>query len=258
MPEIESSKKHEKESHKAGRREFLKVASAGFTLGFFFEATPRVAEAQMPGVAGPPPNTQVNSFLNISSSGVVTLTIGSSEMGQGSFSGLAQILAEDLMVNYNTIQTVQGTPPTGSASPVGTSIGTYGSTVIRDNYWTFRQAGAAAREMLVQAAMNIIGDQTRANYTVLNGVITYTLTNTNISYGLVAAAAATLQVPSNPPLIPDSQFRYIGTTVNRVDIPSKVNGSAIFGIDVRLPNMVYAVVIHSPAFGGVLNGRCPL
>ncbi|HEY1757392.1 MAG TPA: molybdopterin cofactor-binding domain-containing protein [Bryobacteraceae bacterium] len=240
----------------SSRRDFLATAGAGLTLGFFFEATPRVAEARMPGVAGPPANTQVNTWLNISSSGVVTLTIGSSEMGQGSFSGLAQILAEDLMVDYSAIQTVQGVPATGTPA-VGNSIGTFGSTVIRDNYWSMRQAGAAAREMLVSAAMNIIGDQTRANYTVLNGVITYTPTGTNISYGLVAPAAALLPVPENPPLIPDSQFRYIGTTVNRVDIPSKVNGSAIFGLDIRLPNMVYAVVIHSPVFGGVLNGSLP-
>jgi isoquinoline 1-oxidoreductase beta subunit len=241
-----------KKPPKVGRREFLKIAGAGLTLGFFVEEVSRVAEA-MPGIAGPPPNTQVNSWLNIGSTGVVTLTIGSSEMGQGSFSGLAQILSEDLMVNYSAIQTVQGKPAIGTPA-VGNSIGTFGSLVIQTNYWTMRQAGAAAREMLVSAAMNIIGDQTRANYTVSQGVITYTPTSTNISYGLVAAAAALLSVPSNPPLIPDSQFQYIGTTVNRVDIPSKVNGSAIFGLDIRIPNMVYAVIQHAPMFGGVLNG----
>jgi len=253
---LPSSSGHEGESHKVGRRDFLSVAGAGLTLSFLLELVPRVAEASLPGIAGPPANTQVDTFLNISSAGVVTLTIGSSEMGQGSFSGLAQILAEDLMVDYNAIQTVQGVPATGRAV-VGNSIGTFGSTVIRGNYWSFRTAGAAAREMLVSAAMNLIGDQTRANYTVSNGVITYTPTSTNISYGLVAAAAAKLPVPVNPPLIPDSQFQWIGKTVNRVDIPSKVNGSAIYGIDVRLPNMVYAVIQHCPTFGGYLNGAVP-
>jgi len=252
-PNDRAKGEHKNESHKVGRRDFIAIAGAGLTLGFFFEAVPRVAEAQ---IAGPPKNTQVNSWLNISSGGVVTLTVGSSEMGQGSFSGLAQILAEDLMVDYTTIQTVQGVPATGAAA-VGNSIGTFGSSVTQSNYWTMRTAGAAAREMLVSAAMNIIGDQSRANYTVSNSVITYTPTNTNIKYSLVAAAAAKLPVPANPPLIPDSQFRYIGKTVNRVDIPSKVNGSAIFGIDVRLPNMVYAVIQHSPVFGGVLNGAVP-
>lgn len=255
MQEIESSGTRVSESGKLGRRDFLAIAGTGLTLGFFCAEISRV-EGQTPGVAGPPANTQVNTWLNISNSGVVTLTIGSSEMGQGSFSGLAQILAEDLMVNYNTIQTVQGKPATG-APATGNSIGTFGSLVIQTNYWTMRQAGAAAREMLVQAAMNIIGDQSRPNYTVSSGVITYTPTNTTIKYGLVAAAAAKLPVPSNPPLIPDSQFQYIGTTVNRVDIPSKVNGSAVFGLDIRLPNMVYAVIQHSPVFGGVLSGGVP-
>lgn len=253
MPEIQSCEKIEKESRKLSRREFLVIGGAGLTLGFSLQQGSRRAEAQTSGIAGPPAKTQVNTWLNISSGGVITLTIGSSEMGQGSFSGLAQILSEDLMVNFNAIQTVQGVPATGAAA-VGNSIGTYGSTVTWTNYWGMRNAGAAAREMLVQAAMNIIGDQTRANYTVLNGVITYTPNGTNISYGLVANAAALLPVPQNPPLIPDSQFRYIGTTVNRVDIPSKVNGSAQYGLDIRLPNMVYAVIQHSPAFGGVLNG----
>lgn len=252
----QSSKSRENESHSIGRRDFLAIAGSGLTLAFFCPEVSRVAEAQGTGIAGPPAQTQVNTWLNIGSGGIVTLTIGSSEMGQGSFSGLAQILAEDLMVDYTTIQTMQGRPATGAAA-IGNSLGTFGSTIIRNNYWSMRQAGAAAREMLVQAAMNIIGDQTRGNYTVFNGVITYTPTNTNIKYSLVAAAAAQLAVPANPPLIPDSQFRLIGTTVNRVDIPSKVNGSAIFGLDIRLPNMVYAVIQHCPTFGGYLNGAVP-
>ena len=128
---------------------------------------------------------------------------------------------------------------------VGNSIGTFGSTGLSgqlpDCGAVLVMQALAAREMLVQAAMNIIGDQTRANYTVFNSVGHFcSPTNTTIKYSLVAAAASKLPVPANPPLIPDSQFRYIGTTVNRVDIPSKVNGSAIFGLDIRLPNMVYA------------------
>jgi isoquinoline 1-oxidoreductase beta subunit len=255
--EIETSGQQEPESSKVSRRKFLVIGGAsGLTLGFAVQGGGRKAFAQPPGIAGPPAQTQVNTFLNITSGGVITLTIGSSEMGQGSFSGLAQVLSEDLMVNYNTIKTAQGEPAVG-APQVGNSIGTYGSTVTWTTYWAMRSAGAAAREMLVSAAMNIIGDQTRANYTVSNGVITYTPNGTLISYGLVANAAAKLPVPSNPPLIPDSEFQFIGKTVNRVDIPSKVNGSAMFGLDVRLPNMVYAVIQHAPAFGSVLSGSVP-
>jgi isoquinoline 1-oxidoreductase beta subunit len=257
MSAIETSAKRGAVPRKLSRRQFLVVGgAAGLTLGFALEQGSRKALAQAAGIAGPPANNQVSTWLNISSSGEITLTIGSSEMGQGSFSGLAQILSEDLMVNYNTIKTVQGVPAPG-AQQIGNSIGTYGSTVTWTNYWAMRQAGAAAREMLVQAAMNIIGDQNSANYTVSNGVITYTPTGTLISYGLVANAAALLPVPANPTLIPDSQFQFIGKTVNRVDIPSKVNGSAIYGLDIRLPNMVFAVIQHAPAFGSVLSGSVP-
>jgi isoquinoline 1-oxidoreductase subunit beta len=238
---------------KMGRRSFLVTAGGGLTLGFFCAEISRVAELR---AQTGPTSTQVNTWLNIGSNGTITLTIGSSEMGQGSFSGLAQILSEDLMVNYNAIQTVQGVPAAG-APAIGNSIGTFGSSVIQNNYWAMREAGATAREMLVQAAMNIVGDQTRANYTVANAVITYTPTGQTFPYSQVAAAAALLTPPANAPLIPDDQFQFIGTTVNRVDIPAKVNGTATFGIDVRLPNMVFAVIQHCPAFGGYLSGAAP-
>ncbi len=256
--EILSSEQQETESSKISRRRFLAHGGAtGLTLAFAFTAGSRRAAAALAnGIAGPPAQTQVNSWLNVTSSGGITLTIGSSEMGQGSYTGLAMILSEDLMVDFTKIKTVQGEPAVGAAQ-IGNSILSVGSTVTWTNYWAMRNAGAAAREMLVSAAMNIIGDQNRGNYTVSNGVITYTPNGTEISYGLVANAAALLPVPANPPLIPDSEFKYIGKSQNRLDIPSKVNGSAIYGMDVRLPNMVYAVIQHAPAFGGVLNGSVP-
>jgi isoquinoline 1-oxidoreductase beta subunit len=255
--EILSSEQHEPESHDISRRKFLVTGGAtGLTLGFAIAAGGRKAAAQVAAIAGPPAQTQVNTWLNITRSGGITLTIGSSEMGQGSYTGLAIILSEDLMVDFTKIKTVQGVPAIG-ASQIGNTLVTAGSTITWTNYWGLRNAGAAAREMLVSAAMNIIGDQNRGNYTVSNGVITYTPNGTLISYGLVANAAAKLPVPANPTLIPDSEFRYIGKTQARLDIPSKVNGSAIYGMDVRLPNMVYAVIQHAPAFGGVLNGSLP-
>ena len=254
--EIEPVEAQAPESSNISRRKFLVTGGAtGLTLGFAIAAGSRKAAA-MGGIAGPPAQTQVNSWLNITNTGVITMTIGSSEMGQGSYTGLAMILAEDLMVDFTKIKTVQGVPALATQL-TGNSIVTVGSNVTWTNYWGMRNAGATAREMLVSAAMNIIGDQNRANYTVSNGVITYTPNGTLISYGLVANAAARLTPPANPPLIPDSEFRYIGKTQNRLDIPSKVNGSAIYGMDVRLPNMVYAVIQHSPAFGGVLSGAVP-
>jgi isoquinoline 1-oxidoreductase beta subunit len=197
-------------------------------------------------------NGTVTTWLQVGADNSVTLTIGSSEMGQGSFSGLAQILAEDLMVDYARIKTVQGVPAIVAPAPVGTSINTVGSSVIRTNFWKMRDAGAAAREMLVQAAMNRIGDQMRGNFTVVDGVITHTPSGQQLSYGQVADAAALLMLPLGATLVPDAQFKVIGKTMPRVDIPSKVDGSAVYGIDVRLAGMVYAVIKHCPTFGGTL------
>jgi len=87
---------------------------------------------------------------------------------------------------------------------------------------------------------------------VLNGLITHVSTGTTRTYGQVAAAAALLPVPVGTPLVPDSEFRVIGKTQRRVDIPAKVDGSAIYGLDVRLPNMVYGIVRHCPTLGGTL------
>jgi isoquinoline 1-oxidoreductase beta subunit len=227
------------------RRTFLITSAGGLGLGFFLTEVSRVPELQAA-------STKVNSWLQIATDETITLTIGASDMGQGSFTGLAQILAEELIVDFARVKTVHGKPTLAAPAPVGSSINTVGSSVTRTNFWRMRDAGAAAREMLVQAAMNVVGDPTRGNYAVLNGVITHTPSSQKITYGSVASAAAALQAPSNSPLVPDSQFRVIGKTVRRVDSPNKVVGSASYGLDIRLPNMVYAVIKHCPTFGGTL------
>ena len=238
--------------HAFGRRKFLVAAAHGLALGFFLPPTTRFGAAAA--ASGP---VQVNTWLRIGADESITLTIGSSEMGQGSFSALAQILAEDLMVDYARVQTVQGGPTLASPAPVGTAINTVGSSVVRSSFWRMRDAAASAREMLVQAAMARVGDAQRSSYTVADGVITHGPSGTTLSYGQVAAAAAGLSAPASAPLVPDSEFRVIGTTMPRVDIPSKVNGSAQYGIDIRLPNMVYAVIRHCPSFGGTLAAMPP-
>lgn len=232
----------------SSRRNFLATAAGGLSVGFFIPEVSRIAELQ----ASPANPGQVNSWLKIATNGTVTLTIGASEMGQGSFSALAQILAEELMVDYTKVVTVQGMPSLTTPLPVGASINTVGSSVTRANFWTMRKAGAQAREMLVSAAMAAKGDSTRANYTVAKGVITHTPSGKTYTYGSVADAASLLTPPANPPLVPDSQFQLIGKTQARFDIPSKTDGSAKYGIDIRLPGMLYGIVKHGPSFGATV------
>ena len=233
-------------SRGVSRRDFLVRTAGGLTLGFMLQELSRLDVAEAATTPG-----AVTAWLQVGSDNSVTLTIGSSEMGQGSFSALAQILSEDLMVNYSRINTLQGSPAV-AAAVVGNSINTVGSSVVRTNFWKMRDAAAAAREMLVQAAMLTLGDTTRTNYTVVDGVIRHVPSNRTLTYGQVADTASGLQVPTGAALVPDAQFKVIGKTVPRVDIPSKVNGSAVYGIDVRLDNMVYAVIKHCPTFGGTL------
>lgn len=223
------------------RRQFL-AGSGGLTLALFLPANPAEAAA----------GTAVNSWLTIGSDDSIQLTIGCSDMGQGSFSGLAQILCEDLMVDLGRVKLVQGAPTLAVPAPVGTAINTVGSGVTRGNFWKLRDAGATAREMLVAAAMTQIGDGARSNYSVNNGIILHGPSGRTLSYGQVAPAAALLPPPASAPMVPDSQFRCIGKTLARSDIPLKVDGSAVYGLDVRVPGMVYAVIRHCPSFGGKL------
>lgn len=226
------------------RRRFI-AATGGLTLGLALDIGGRDARAAAPG-------TTVNSWLTIGADNSITLTVGAADMGQGSFQGLGQVLAEDLMVDPGRVQLQQGGPTLAVPAPIGTAIATVGSGVTRGNYWRLRDAGAIARETLVQAAMNRLGDGARGNYVVLDGVITHTPTGRQLSYGQVAADAARLTPPASAPLVPDAMLRSIGKPMARQDIPSKVDGSAKYGLDVRLPGMVYAAVRHCPTFGGTL------
>jgi len=228
------------ESAGVDRRQFL-GASVGLTLSLTLASKAEAA-------AG----TQVNAWLNIGADGSITLASGASDMGQGSFSGLAQILCEDLMVDPAQIRVVPAAPSLASPAPVGAAINTVGSSVTRSNFWRLRDAGATAREMLVSAAMVEFGDATRANYGVANAVVTHLPSGRSLGYGQLAARAATLPVPASAPLVPDAQLRCIGKSLPRADIPAKVDGSTVYGIDVRRPGMVYAVIRHCPTLGGVL------
>ena len=227
------------------RRQFLGVVSS-FTLGL----------GLVGGKSEAATHTAVNSWLTVASDNTITLTIGASDMGQGSFQALAQVLAEDLMVDPLRVLLVQGGPTLASPAPIGSAINTVGSGVTRNNYWRLRDAGAIARETLVQAAMNTQGDASRGNCSVVDGVVSHS-SGARYTYGQLAAAAALLTPPASAPLVPDAQLRSIGRPLPRQDIPAKVDGSARYGLDVRLPGMLFAVVKHCPSFGGTLVGTPP-
>ncbi len=238
------------------RRQFLgaAAAAAGLTLGFVLPEPVQAASAM--GRAATPTATAgasaINAWLTIGTDNSITLTVGASDMGQGSFQGLAQILCEDLMVHPARVILKQGGPTMSNPAPLGSAINTVGSSVTRNNFWRLRDAAATAREMLIAAAMRRLGVRSRDNFSVVDGTIHCTIVRTVLTYGDVAAAAALLPPPANAALVPDSQFVCIGKNFPRADIPFKVDGSAVYGLDVRLPGMVYAIIKHAPSVGSKL------
>lgn len=230
--------------HPIERRTFLKVGTAaagGLVLGVYL---PERASAQF----GPPGGGAItpHAFVRIGSDDVVTLIIHKPDNGQGTETSIAMLLAEELECDWTKVRT-----EFAPIDPIygGALQGTFGSLAIRTSYEPMRRTGAAAREMLVEAAAARWGVD-RAQCRAENGVVVNTATNARLTYGSLAEAAATLPVPSNVALKDPSQFTLIGKPLGRVDTPAKITGRAVFGIDVRVPGMRYAVVARPPAFGG--------
>ena len=131
------------------RRQFLGTTTSGLTLGFSLNTFGPMSDAQ----AAVAPAT-VNTWLSVGTDSSITLTVGASDMGQGSFQGLGQVLAEDLMVDPARVTLVQGGPTLVSPAPVGSAISTVGSSVTRNNYWRLRDASAIARQLGFDARFN--------------------------------------------------------------------------------------------------------
>jgi isoquinoline 1-oxidoreductase beta subunit len=221
------------------RREFIATATAGFLFEFALPGISRMGKAMAASVP-----VKINSYIQINLNNTVTIFFGGCELGQGAMSGLAQIAAEELMVAWSQVKTL-------IIPPGGISYITGGSSAIRDNYLPVRTAAAAVRMMMIQAGATYWSVAASSCY-ASNGHVIHKPTGRSVSYATLSPTAASIKPPTNPPFIADSQLRLIGKPLQRLDIPSKVNGSAQYGIDVRIPNMVYAVVKHAPSFGGTL------
>jgi isoquinoline 1-oxidoreductase beta subunit len=251
------TKKEGKSENSISRRSFIASSIAGafvLTSSFGKDALAQTKAALLPQEGRPNSVTttaQLGTWLEIGSDESVMILVGSSEMGQGIMTGLAQLVAEDLMVDWANVK-VQSSPAGAIyRNPLYNAQMTVGSGSMRGYYQSLRIAGATARDMLIAAAAqtwNVPANICQA----VNGTVVNSATNAVLTYGQLASQAAQMPVPTNPALVPDNSLRYIGTTLKRVDIPAKVDGSAIYGMDVRLPNMVYAAVKHCPSFGGTL------
>ncbi len=226
------------------RRATLFGAAAGSLLLGVRLAPPAAAQVQAAG--------RLNAFLAIGPDGTVTLRSPFAEGGQGIYTGLAQIVAEELDVPMGAMRVVQAphgrawrTMPFGP-EPVRFTGGSYST---RSSYGAMRRAGAAARAMLVSAAATRLGVE-RSELTTRDGAVHHAASGRHFSYGALAADAARLEPPAEPALKDPATFRLIGTSAKRLDTAAKSNGSAQFGIDVRVQGMAQAAVLHSPVPGG--------
>ena len=227
------------------RREFLKVSlAAGGGLLFTFPVGRAMAQAPAKYVLRP------EAFVRIDPTGHVTLIIPQEEMGQGVYTSLAQLLADELDVGFDRV-TAEAAGPSDTiyGSPMGGGQGTGGSTSIRAFYTALRQVGASARAMMVQAAA-AQWKVTPASLRTENGEVIDDANSRRLAYGVLAPAAAKLPAPQNPTLKADKDFKLIGKSVKRLDTPDKVNGKAQYGIDVRMEGLKVAVLAAAPVVGG--------
>ena len=220
------------------RREFVTAgiaAGAGLVVGFYLPHGESRKESFSP-----------NAYLRITPDNKITIVVARSEMGQGVRTALPMILAEELEADWKQIEIEQA----GASTLYGDQT-TGGSASVRTTWDPMRKAGAQAREMLISAAALTWGVP-RSACVAQNGAVIHSASKRTLTYGELASKAGTLSIPSDVPLKQSKDYKIVGQRLARVDTPSKVKGTAVFGIDCKVPGMKYAVLSRCPTIGGKL------
>ncbi len=242
--------RHEQESpvrgegaFKMSRRAFMTVtgvAGTGLLLGMKLPTRARpweIVDAAF----------QPSAYLGIEPDGRVIVHVGFSEMGQGVLTSLPMLIVEELDADWSRVESVHA-----DANPKYGRQSTGGSSAVRTSMEALRKVGASARAMLVEAAAAQWGVDTSTLTTGMSQVH-HEASGRTIGYGELATAAAALSVPEDPPLKTQAEFTLLRTSARRLDIPPKVDGSGVFGVDVRVEGMLFGTVVHCPYFGGSLG-----
>ena len=236
-------------SKHSARRTFLKQSAAlsgAFVLGLQAGTSGTALAAESGGAP------EVTHWIVIQPDDTIIIRIARSELGQGSFTGLAQLLAEELECDWDKVKPEYADVNMHMRrNRIFKDMSTGGSRGIRDSHEYVRQGGAAAREMLIAAAAQQ-WNVPASECSVSKGVVRHPSGKT-ARYGELAGLAATLPVPAAPRLKDPKDWKLIGTSPARFDIPAKVNGSQVYAADVRLPGMLHASILQSPVFGGFLK-----
>jgi isoquinoline 1-oxidoreductase beta subunit len=260
------------------RRTFLiagGVVGGGLLVGiggFNFYVNKRLKEFSAIGMGE---GESLNAFVRIRPNNTIVLAIPRTEMGQGVYTSLSQLILEELGADFSNVEVVhpQAESPYANFFIAGMepadfekgltmmqkifalipNIITGGSTSVRDAYDYYRRMGAIAREMLIAAAAKQWNVKPEDCY-VENGMVVEKKSGQKKSFGELASSAVKEKAPEFPQLKNKSDFKLVGKSVNRIDVPDKVTGKAIFGLDVRMPNMKFAVIRHPSYIGGKITG----
>jgi isoquinoline 1-oxidoreductase beta subunit len=239
---------------KIERRDFLKIsvaASGGLLIGLQFPGISATSSAQSSSALGGSTNSFMpNAFVRIGTDERVTVIVNHSEMGQGVYTSLPMLLADELDADWTKVGFEPAPVDPKYNHPAFGIQMTGGSSSVYSGLQQFREAGAAARAMLIAAAAqqwNVSATDCRTESgAVLNG-------SRRLTYGQLASAAAKLTPPEHVQLKDPKDFRLIGKPIKRLDTPEKLNGGAVFGIDVKLPGMLTAVIARPPIFGATMK-----
>ena len=245
-----------KERINVSRREFLirsTTMGGGFVLGLYLPLASREVMAAAGAAARAADIPEVNAWVVIKPDDTVVIRIARSEMGQGTLTGLAQLVAEELECDWSRVTTEYPTPGQNLArDKVWRSFSTGGSQGIRGSHLYVRKGGAVARHMLIEAAAEQ-WDVPMEECQAANSIITHKPSGRTTTYGKVAAAAAELFPPEQVELKDPKDWKIIGKPVKRLDTVDKLNGKQIYGADLTLPGMLNAAIKACPVFGGKLK-----
>jgi isoquinoline 1-oxidoreductase subunit beta len=244
--------------HRINRRQFLmttSVVGGAFVLGFALPSRRVQAAtiAEKPWTSPATGGAEVNAWLIIGSDESVTIRVAQSEMGEGVFTSMPMLVAEELECDWTKVRAEYASVNRSvRENRVYQRMATNGSGAVRRSRQYLQQAGASARARLIAAAAQQWGVPA-GECLAENGKVIHAASGRQLTYGAVAAAAAQVKLEAEPAIKTPDQFKLLGQSLNRLDVPLKVNGAATFGIDVRLPDMLYASILTCPVFGGTLK-----
>lgn len=238
------------------RRKFIQTGAAvggGLLLGFHLPAFGKgIKNAGVPAPMGFIPN----AFIRIGTDDIITVIVNHSEMGQGTYTSLPMLVAEELEADWSKIRFESAPVDAAYNHPAFGMQATGGSTSTVVEWDRFRKAGATAKYMLIAAAAGTWNVEP-ASCKAEKGFIVHAASNRKLSYGQLVEKASTITAPENVSLKEPKDYKFIGKPVRRLDTPEKINGTGVFGLDVKVPGLLTAVIARPPVFGGRVKSFDP-